>query len=254
MKNLGTRSSILVGLCGAALMITNIGCGSSSTPGSDASGNGGSSAGGSSGGGTSGGGGAAAPALSYTFGSSVQGWSINVYHDTGSTNIGWELSPDAGIDAAMPPTLTWDSTDGDPAATVPGCLKLTTTFTGYNQYIDIKIGINPTLDLSGKTLRAKVQLASATGGAFPGGAILEADTTQTYSYGGSGGVQLATPGTWATVQLPLDTVTPQPGQTYDPKMVIQVGVQFYAGSPPTDGGTTLGPLEATFLIDTVEAR
>ena len=102
MKNLGTRSSILVGLCGAALMITSIGCGSSSTPGTDASGNGGTSAGGSSGGGGTGG--QAAPALSYTFGSSVQGWSINVYHDTGtSTNIGWELSPDAGIDAAMPP-------------------------------------------------------------------------------------------------------------------------------------------------------
>jgi hypothetical protein len=253
MKNLGTRSSILVGLCGAALMITSIGCGSSSTPGTDASGNGGTSAGGSSGGGGTGG--QAAPALSYTFGSSVQGWSINVYHDTGtSTNIGWELSPDAGIDAAMPPMLTHDDTDGDPAATAPGCLKLTTTFTGYNQYVDIKIGINPMLDLSGKTLTAKVQLASATGGTFPGGAILEADTTPSYSYGGSGGLPLTTSGTWKTLQLALDTVTPLTGQTYDPKMVIQVGVQFYSGSPPTDGGTTLGPIEATFLIDTVEAR
>jgi hypothetical protein len=253
MKNLGTRSSILVGLCGAALMITSIGCGSSSTPGTDASGNGGTSAGGSSGGGGTGG---AAPALSYTFGSSVQDWSINVYHDTGlSTNIGWELSPDAGMDAAMPPLLTWDSTDGDPAATAAGCLKLTTTFTGYNQYVDIKVGVSGTAqNLKGRTLTAKVQLASATGGTFPGGAILEADTTPTYSYGGSLGVQLMPPNTWKTLQLALDTVMPLTGQTYDDTMVIQVGVQFYMGSTPTDGGTTPGPIDATFLIDTVEAH
>jgi hypothetical protein len=211
MKNFGTRSSILVGLCGAALMITSVGCSSSSSP-TDGGGAGTTGTGGKAGGsgGAGGGGGAVAPALSYTFDSSIQGWAINTYHDLNSTNIGFELAPDAGTDAAMLPTLTQDPTDGNPLTPFPGCLKLTATFTGYNQYIDVKVGV-ANLNLAGKKMHAQVQLASATGGTFPGGAILETDTTAAYSYGGS------------------------------------------LGSPPTDGGTTLGPLEATFLIDTVQA-
>jgi hypothetical protein len=254
MKMFNSRSTIFVGLGGAVLMLASIGCSSSSSPGDG--GAGGTSAeggkGGGAGGATGGSGGAAAPALSFTFDSSVQNWAINTFHDTNSTNLGFDLAPDAGIDASMPPTLTHDTTDGQPATPTPGCLKLTATFTGYNQYIDVKVGISPTVNLMGKKMHAQVQLASATGGTFPGGAILETDTTQAYSYGGSTGTQL-TAGTWAPLVLDLDTVAAQTGQTYDDTMVIQVGIQFYSGSPPTDGGTTLGPIEATFLIDTVQA-
>ncbi|HZL19044.1 MAG TPA: hypothetical protein VFG23_15005 [Polyangia bacterium] len=248
MKMFNSRSTIFVGLGSAALMLAAIGCGSSSSP-SDG-GTGGTSAGGGSGGTSAAGGsgGAAAPALSFTFDSSVQNWAINTYHDTNSTNLGFELAPDAGIDASTVPTLTHDTTDGSPA-TPAGCLKLTATFTGYNQYIDVKVGISPTVDLSGKKMHAQVQLASATGGTFPGGAILETDSTQAYTYGGSTGAQL-TAGTWTPLVLDLDTVSTT---GYDDTMVIQVGVQFYSGSAPTDGGTTLGPIEATFLIDTVQA-
>ncbi len=172
MKMFNSRSTILVGLGGAALMLAAIGCSSSSSPGDG--GSGGTSAEGGKGGtsATGGSAGAAALALSYTFDSSVQGWAINTYHDTNSTNLGYELAPDAGIDASAPPTLTHDATDGNPATPTAGCLKLTATFTGYNQYVDVKVGISPTVNLSGKKMHAQVQLASATGGTFPGGAII----------------------------------------------------------------------------------
>jgi hypothetical protein len=249
MKMFNSRSTIFVGLGGAALMLAAFGCSSSSSPGDG--GAGGTSAEGGKGGtsATGGSGGAAPLALSFTFDSSVQNWSINTYHDTNSTNLGYDLAPDAGIDASMPPTLTHDTTDGSPA-TPAGCLKLTATFTGYNQYVDVKVGISPTVDLSGKKMHAQVQLASATGGTFPGGAILETDTTQAHTYGGSTGTSL-TAGTWTPLVLDLDTVATT---GYDDTMVIQVGVQFYSGSAPTDGGTALGPIEATFLIDTVQAE
>jgi hypothetical protein len=250
MKMFNSRSTIFVGLGGAAFMLAAVGCSSSSSPGDG--GTGGTSAEGGKGGASATGGsaGAAAPALSFTFDSSVQGWSINTYHDTNSTNLGYDLAPDAGIDASMPPTLTHDATDGQPATPTAGCLKLTATFTGYNQYVDVKVGISPTVDLSGKKMHAEVQLASAMGGTFPGGAILETDTTQAYTYGGSTGTSL-TAGTWTPLQLDLDTVATT---GYDDTMVIQVGVQFYTGSVPTEGGTSFAPIEATFLIDTVQAE
>jgi hypothetical protein len=253
MKMFNSRSTIFVGLGGAALMLAAFGCSSSSSPGDG--GTGGTSAEGGKGGAsaTGGSGGAAALALSYTFDSSVQGWSINTYHDLNSTNLGFDLAPDAGIDASMPPTLTFDATDGNPTTPTAGCLKLTATFTGYNQYIDIKVGISPPANLMGKKMHAQVQLASAMGGTFPGGAILETDTTAAYSYGGSTGTSL-TAGTWTPLVLDLDTVVAQSGQTYDDSMAIQVGIQFYSGSVPTEGGTTFGPIEATFLIDTVQAE
>lgn len=252
MKMFNSRSSILVGLGSAAFMLAAIGCSSSSSS-NDGSATGGTSAEGGKGGSggtsaTGGSGGAAAPALSFTFDSSVQNWAINTYHDLNSTNLGFELAPDAGIDASVVPTLTHDATDGSPA-TPAGCLKLTATFTGYNQYIDVKVGISPTVSLSGMKMHAQVQLASATGGTFPGGAILETDTTAAYTYGGSTGTSL-TVGTWTPLVLDLNTVSTA---GYDDTMVIQVGVQFYSGSAPTDGGTALGPIEATFLIDTVQA-
>jgi hypothetical protein len=82
---------------------------------------------------------------------------------------------------------------------------------------------------------------------FPGGAILEADTGSSYLYGGSQGTSLPL-GTWVPLTLDPDSVTTT---GYDDTMVIQVGIQFYSGSAPAAGGT-LGPIEATFLIDTIE--
>jgi hypothetical protein len=263
MKKFGLGPSILAILCGAAaLTMTNLACSSSSsssssTPG-DAGGGGGAGGksatggtgviGGSAGtGGTSPTGGDAGPTLSYTFDTSIEGFEINTYHDTTSTNLGYALAPDAGVDASSPPTLTWDMTDGSPA-TPPGCLKLIATYTGYGQYVDVKLAL-PSTNLKGHQLSVQVQLASATGGTFPGGAILEADTGSTFMYGGSQGVSLPV-GTWVPLTLDLDAITTT---GYDDTMVVQVGVQFYSGSAPVGAGTTFDPIEATFLLDTIEA-
>lgn len=255
MKRLARGPATLATLFGAALMVANFACSSSSTgqPASGTGGGGGATATGGKGGATptGGAGGATAdagvPVLSYTFDSSTQDFMINTYHDTTSTNLGYVLTPDAGLDAANAPTLTWDMTDGSPATPVAGCLKLVATYTGYDQYVDVKLGVS-NLNLKGKQLTAQVQLASVTGGAFPGGAILEADTGSSYVYGGSLGSSLPL-GTWVPLTLDLDTVTTT---GYDDTMVIQVGVQFYSGSAPAAGGAALGPIEATFLIDTIQ--
>jgi hypothetical protein len=259
MKKFGLGPSILATLCGAAaLTITDFAC-SSSTPGYAGTGAGGEratggtsatatgGAGGSAGPGGTSASGDAGPTLSYTFDSSIEGFNINTYHDTTSANLGYALAPDAGVDASNPPTLAWDMTDGNPA-TPPGCLKLVVTYTGYGQYVDVKLAL-PSSNLKGHQLSAQVQLASATGGTFSGGAILEADTGSTFLYGGSQGVSLSV-GTWVPLTLDLDAITTT---GYDDTMVVQVGVQFYSGSAPLGAGTIFAPIEATFLLDTIEA-
>jgi hypothetical protein len=185
--------------------------------------------------------------LSYTFDSSLQGFTIDTFHDTAVTNLGYELAPDAGY-AANPPALSWDMTDGNPVTPTAGCLRLSATFTGYYQYVAVEVSLSPAANLMGKQIVAFVQMASATGGTFPGGAFLEADTTQAYTYGGSTGTAILTAGTWMPLVLDLDTVSTA---GYDDTMVVQVGIQFYSGGPPVAGGTTFGPVTTTFLIDTI---
>jgi hypothetical protein len=281
MEKFGPGASIKAGLCGAALVMASFACGSGTTSKANGGTGGASATGGSNGtggasgtGGTNGTGGAsgtggtngtggtsatggstmtgdaAGPALSYTFDSSIEGFSINTYHDTTSTNLGDAMADDAGADASPAPALTWDMTDGSPTTPSAGCLKLVATFTGYNQYVDVKLGMAGGVNLKALQLGVQVQLASSTGGAFPGGAILEADTGTSYTYGGSQGITLQE-GTWLPLSLDLDGVTTA---GYDDTMVVQVGVQFYSGSPPATAGTTFDPIEATFLIDTFQTQ
>jgi len=60
---------------------------------------------------------------------------------------------------AVAPTLTVDSAVGSPS---PGSLKMTATFTDYNQYVDAIINLSPVINLTGKTLHASLQLTSGT--------------------------------------------------------------------------------------------
>ena len=61
-------------------------------------------------------------------------------------------------DGGMGPALTFDSTVGDPA----GSAKLVIPFNAYNQQLDTQINLSPTVDLTGKTIHAKVMLDSGT--------------------------------------------------------------------------------------------
>ena len=116
--------------------------------------------------------------MNYTFDTGLQTWALSTYADPNGHNLAGAYTMDGGIDAApvpvdagagfVAPTLTFDSAVGSPS---PGSLKMTATFTDYNQYVDAIVNLTPTttLDLTGKTLHASLQVTSGT---FSGGAQL----------------------------------------------------------------------------------
>jgi hypothetical protein len=248
--------SILIALGGAALMLTAIAC-SSSSNGNDASGAGGSKGGGAgtsaagSGGGISaagGGGGISAagdgavtPALSYTFDSTVQGFSLQTYVDTGTyKNLG-ALAADAAIPANYP-TVTVNTAEGSPS---PGSLQIVATFTDYQQYVEVLIP-QAMLNLTGKTIYAQAQVTTP----FDGGAFVYADSGSSFVYGSGLGVGLQA-GTWTPLTLELGSVTTA---SYDPTDIVQLGIHIYSNAPPLDDdGGTFPSGSYTFLIDTVQA-
>jgi hypothetical protein len=260
MKRSNSRSPMLVGLGGAALMLTAIGCGSSSTGGTGGAG-GTSAAGGSKGGGAgtsaaggsggssaAGGGGASAagggdgggtPALSYTFDSTLQGFQLQTYVDPGTyKNVG-ALAVDAAIPANYP-TVTVNTTEGSPS---PGSLQIVATFTDYQQYVEVLIPL-AAVNLMGKTVNAQVQATTA----FDGGAFIYVDSGGSYVYGSGSGVGLPA-GSWTSLTLDVDGVTTA---SFDPTDIVQLGIHIYSDAAPTDGGAFPSG-SYTFLIDTVQA-
>ena len=95
------------------------------------------------------------PVFSRTFETSEQDLELSDYADPTNTNL-------AAAGSGSTPTLVFDGTLGNPTA---GSLKATAHFTDYTQYIDVVVNLNPAVNLAGKTLHAKVRLAS---GAFAG--------------------------------------------------------------------------------------
>jgi hypothetical protein len=249
MKSSNSRSSILVVLSGAALMLTAIGC-SSSSNGNDAGGAGGSQAGGGGtsaaggGAGTSaagGGDGAVTPALSYTFDSTVQGFALQTYVDTGTyKNLG-ALAADAAIPANYP-TVTVNTTEGSPS---PGSLQIVATFTDYQQYVEVLIP-QAMINLMGKTIYAQVQATTS----FDGGAVIFADSGSSFLYGSGPGVGLPA-GSWTPLTLDLGSVTTA---SFDPTDIVELGIHIYSDAPPPgDDGGTFPSGSYTFLIDTIQA-
>jgi hypothetical protein len=184
--------------------------------------------------------GATAHLLNYTFDTTVQGFKINDFAMTG--NIG---APDGGTGVA----LTFDNGVGDPS---PGSLQMTGTFTNYNQTLDAILNLPAMLDLTGKTLHARIKLDSGTV-AF---AVLHASTTSSFKYKNG---DFKTP-TSSFSDLPL--VVPAAdlgdgGTGWNPAQFVQVGVQIGTGNPPADAGLQngdplpSGPETVTVHIDTI---
>src|SRR5581483_9580426 len=101
----------------------------------DASANKGAGGNGAGGGGGSGGPGANGPIVGLplaTFDTSVDGFSLNAYHETSGAqhNLG---DPKEGASPA--PRLSMDSAVGNPE---PGSLQVTAPFSGANQYVDVQ--------------------------------------------------------------------------------------------------------------------
>ncbi len=202
----------------------------------------GASSGGSSGGGTSSGssGGVspdgAVPALPgcplATFDSDaggVEGFVLNKFHDTASVNLG-----DPTLMLAMPPTLAWDGTQGNPA---PGSLTIFAPFEGAmmkgaNNYVDFQtpnqFGTMHPQDWSKGTLHVRVKADSMYGG----GVQPYVDTTSSYAFAGSytnwsSGVPEGNG--WLDFSLDLSAPVYQ-ASGYDPTKVIVYGAQLSSGS------------------------
>ncbi|HVV50786.1 MAG TPA: hypothetical protein VHO06_14065, partial [Polyangia bacterium] len=178
------------------------------------------------------------PPLNLTFDSSLQGYSLAA--------SGF-MFPDGGTG----PSLVFDGTTGDPA----GSAKLMVPFNSYNQQLDTQINLSPTVDLTGKTLHAKVMLDSGT---FPAGYVQLHASGPDYSHyaqaGSTGSINATTLGSgkWVDLTMDLSAVTVS---GFDASKILQVGIQFGTGSSGTDGGTfpTTGePL--TFHIDSIVAQ
>jgi hypothetical protein len=231
---------------GAAGTTGSAGNTSAGAAGSAVTGSAGSAAGstGTGSAGTTGSGGATTntdPAtFAYLYANGVEGWVLNNYADGGRANLA-----DPARNASPAPTITHDATVGNPDA---GSLKVTAHFTDWKQYVDAIINVSPRKMLTGRVLRARVRLTS---GSFTGGAQIHAGTGDSYEFA-AGTWTTMTVGQWIELAIDLDAMkaadTMPP--TFDPSMVVQIGVKFDTGG---DGGTAAfgSPIDAVFQIDTV---
>ena len=253
MKNPGARSSIILGLGAAALMLASIAC-SSSSSGTDGGGTGGTTAGtgGTTTGTGGGGGGGTKPAVvSYTFDTtgSTQGFNLQNYVDTSAyKNLG-ALAADAGVpDGGTYPTVTQADGfgQGTPAS---GALKVVANFTDYQQYVEVKVAESPPKDLTGTKLHAAINVTTS----FYGGAFLYAKSGGMYVYASSIGQGLTTTGTFTSFVFDVGNATSATaGQTFDPTTIEELGVHIYSDGKPDGGTFTAG--EYTFYIDNVVAQ
>ena len=178
--------------------------------------------------------GARVPQVHYTFDHGTEGWALNHSDDPNVTNLG-AGAPDGG---ALP-TLGFAEADGDPS---PGALRLTVSFTDGGQYALADVSFAPPgLDLSEKTLHARVRLVSGT---FAGGSVALHACTAGVAYvcTASPGLDAASlaAGVWAPVVLDLGAATPAGFQA---TATLELGVRFLSGVA-SEGDTV-------FEIDTV---
>src|SRR5262249_44070892 len=124
-------------------------------------------------------------------------------------------------------------------------LAVTAPFTALDQYVDAIAGFAPPgLDLTGKTLHARVRLVS--GSFVTGGVQLHASSGPTFVFAGTFMNPDQFPlGVWVPVTLDLAAAAAStPG--FDPAQIVQIGVQFFSGFSPHGG--TLDGTNALFPI------
>jgi len=177
-------------------------------------------------------------AVSFTFDAGTQGWFFNQFAGPGFTNIA--VNPTGAT-----PVLDFDGASGDPA---PGALRMTAPFTAVDQSVDAIVGVAPPgLDLTGKTLHARVRLAS---GSFSlGGVQFHASSGPPFVFAGTfvNPDQLPV-GVWVPIDLDLgEAAATTPG--FDPSQIVQIGVGVLSGF--SSNGDVFQGGDAVFEIDTV---
>lgn len=172
-------------------------------------------------------------------GSFVEVWDFSA--DTEGFVPGFS-SPDATLkDMAL---VTHDAAEGDPA---PGSLAVTIPFSAPEEKVTIALNFPAAIDMSGRTLTARVRLDSGFGTdpMVPGGAKLYAKTTAAYVYADGGWLNQDMPGVWNTLTLTLDSPEGYLAEgAWTPSEVLEIGVEFAANT----GGTWE---TGNFHVDTI---
>jgi len=167
-----------------------------------------------------------APALEAVF-------SPNTYVPTDcSVNLG------APNDAGTALQAAWSgSVDVNADATTKGSMKITATFTGWDQSFSIEMN-GPTdsnslpLDLTNKTVRVSIEVESGISrtASAPFGGYVYVKTGNAYVWGNGTWVNMDTTGIWRTWSINM--AAPQgvsSSLVYDPKTPVQLGILFHTG-------------------------
>jgi hypothetical protein len=186
--------------------------------------------------------------VNYTFDLGTEGWLLDKYAPQ-PTNLG-AVVPDGG----SRPTLRFADADGEPSA---GALALTVTFTAPDQYVVANVTFGqPGVDLSGKTVHARIRLVSGSLG--DGRAFLGALSGPSYIPAETPGLDATSlsAGVWVPLSLDLGAAATA---GFDPSKIVQIGVRIAASAASRDGGVPDGAAFAgtgdlVFEIDSVTDR
>jgi hypothetical protein len=256
----------LVALGTAGIVSSNAGCGSSNNTPDGGTGTAGSGAGatGTGGTGTAGstgtGGGTVTPRVSYTFDTDSSSdstmWKLSDFPDAyPSKNLGAYANVDAGLTLATPPAIVWTPDDSAGSAT-SGSMKISVTYTAFDQYVDPSITLATPVDLSGShsLLKMKVKLVSGslgTGGfQFHVSSGLTKPNDYVYVSGTWVNATSLVAGSWITTTIDTSTLSPTDGRVFDNSQIVQIGIQFSTGSAVDGGAPPSGPI--VLEIDTVQ--
>ncbi len=180
--------------------------------------------------------------FSYTFDHDAEGWVLNTWDNPDASNLGARVS-----DGGSRPTLVFTSSDGDPS---PGALALTVRFTGAGQYATTDIALRPGFNLTGKTIAARVRLAS--GSFSTGDATMYACSDGPSSYicvqAPPIDASMLTAGAWLPVSLNLATAT---AVGFDVSKILEIGMSFSSPAASADAAAFVSTGDTVFEIDTV---
>jgi len=172
------------------------------------------------------------PEMMWTFDDGLENWNI------GYTNP---------ATMAETSTLVFDQTVGEPD---PGSLKLTIPFSGLGQVVEALVVLPMPMDLTGKTLAAKVKLDSglSTDPATFGGVKLFVKSGSDFIWADGGWTDLAMANGWSQISLVLDAPIGMAsgGGIYSAADIRVIGLSF---ATPADVGT--GLTTAIIHVDTV---
>jgi hypothetical protein len=143
-------------------------------------------------------------------------------------------------------TLSHDNQNGEAS---PGALEVLAPFDGYNQKIEFQVSLNAPLNLTGKTVRARVRLASglSTDPAHPGGIKFFAKAGPDYDYASGVWTNLNPGGGWTDVTFAGDAPILVPG-VFSPAQVRQLGFELRTFNDSSDS-SKVSP--AVLFVDSI---